>query len=381
MNLNKTSSQPERLLSLDALRGFDMLWITGGAVLITRLSGFSDAGWLTTMANQLDHVQWEGFRFYDLIFPLFMFIAGIAIPLSLKAKSALNIPKTRLAFTAFKRMIILILLGFLYNGVFRKGFEDARYLSILGQIGIAYFFAYIIVLYSKSFKSSVLWLLVILAGVSIIQLLVPVPGTGAGVLTPEGCINGYIDRLIVPGRLAYDANAEMTAGKGILDALGLLCIVSAIGITLMGIMTGQLIGMKKYDDYQKTGIMIVSGVILILVSIILSPYYPVIKKCWTTTYNLMAGGISLILFAVFYLIIDVWKIKKWAFFFRVIGLNSIFIYLLSAIVPVGNIADSFLGWLIIPAGEAGALVKAAGVVTLEWLLLYFMYRKKIFVKV
>jgi predicted acyltransferase len=378
----KNTSHPERLVSLDVLRGFDMLWITGGAVLITRLSDLSGAGWLKALANQMDHVSWEGFRFYDLIFPLFMFISGIAIPLSLRAKLSRNIPRKKLAWTAFKRMIILIVLGLLYNGVFKKGFHDARYLSILGQIGIAYFFAFLIVLYSKSLKMPAFWLFGILAGVSVIQLLIPVPGIGAGVLTPEGCINGYIDRLLVPGRLAYDAHAEMTPGQGIFDALGLLCIVSAIGITLMGTMTGQLIlHQKKYNDYHKTGIMIASGVVLILISLLLSPYYPVIKKCWTTTYNLMAGGISLLLFAVFYLIIDVWKIRKWGFFFRVIGLNSIFIYLFSVIVPMGNITDSFLGWLTVPAGEAGALVKAAGVVAGEWLLLYFMYRKNIFVKV
>ncbi|HBL76409.1 MAG TPA: DUF5009 domain-containing protein, partial [Prolixibacteraceae bacterium] len=122
--LKKASSTSEknRLLSLDALRGFDMLWITGGGSLIAVLAEWSGTGWLETLANQMEHATWEGFRFYDLIFPLFMFIAGIAIPLSVKSKLILNVSKKDLILKAFKRMMILIILGFLFNGIFRKGF-------------------------------------------------------------------------------------------------------------------------------------------------------------------------------------------------------------------------------------------------------------------
>jgi len=157
-NSTKVSSAPVkgRLLSLDALRGFDMLWITGGGSLIAVLAEWSGTGWLETLANQMEHATWEGFRFYDLIFPLFMFIAGIAIPLSVKSKLILNVSKKDLILKAFKRMMILIILGFLFNGIFRKGFTDARYASVLAQIGIAYFFAFVIVVFSKSFNIPVL---------------------------------------------------------------------------------------------------------------------------------------------------------------------------------------------------------------------------------
>ena len=121
-----------------------------------------------------------------------------------------------------------------YNGVFQNGFENPRFASVLGQIGLAYLFASLIVLYTKSFRQRLYWLAGILIGYSLIQLLVPVPGFGAGVLTPEGCINGYIDRLLLPGRLY----------GGVYDPEGLLCVVSATGITLMEL--------RKYFTDRKT---------------------------------------------------------------------------------------------------------------------------------
>ncbi len=375
---NKTR---ERLLSLDALRGFDMLWIIGGGYFITVLSELTDAEWIDKLAVQMGHVVWKGFHFYDLIFPLFMFISGVAIPFSVKSSLSKGITRNRIVLKVARRMIILILLGILYNGVFRDGFANARYASILGQIGIAYFFASLIFIYSGSFRTILLWLAGILGAVSILQLFVPVPGYGAGVFTPEGHINGYIDRLLLPGRLAYGPEGMLDSGNGIYDALGLLSIVSAIGITLMGIIAGKVFQGNRFSEYRKTGILAGTGAILIVTGLVLSPVYPVIKVCWTTTYNFVAGGISFILIAVFYLIIDIWKFQKWSFFFRVIGMNSIFIYLFVRIVPVGTITNFFLGWLIKPAANFGDLVAVSGSILVEWLLLYFMYRKNIFVKV
>ena len=379
---NKTPVSPDkgRLLSLDALRGFDMLWITGGGAFITTLATLTDARWIHALADQMDHVVWNGFHFYDLIFPLFMFISGVAIPYSVKSALAKNPSKGKLILKTFRRMVILIILGILYNGVFRNGFENARYASVLGQIGIAYFFASLIYILSGSVKATIYWIAGILAGVSVMQLFVPVPGIGAGVFTPEGCINGYIDRLYLPGRLSYGPEG-MISGNGIYDALGILSVFSAIGITLMGIVGGKILQEKSFSEYKKTGILALIGVCMIPVGVLLSPVYPVIKVCWTTTYNFVAGGISFLLIALFYLIIDVWGYKKWSFFFRIIGMNSIFIYLFVRVVPVGNVVSYFTGWITKPMGDAGNVVAVLFVIAAEWLLLWYMYRKNIFVKV
>ncbi len=369
----KTIRDKGRLLSLDALRGFDMLWIIGGSGIVNALAKNSDAGWLKALDLQMTHVTWNGFHFYDLIFPLFMFISGIAIPYSVKSALSKNPSKSKLILRFLKRMVILIVLGMLYNGVFKDGFANARYASILAQIGIAYFFASVIYTFSGSVKSTIFWITGILAGVSVMQLFVPVPGFGPGVFTPEGSMNGYIDRLYLPGRLAYF--------NGIFDALGILSVISAIGITLMGIIAGKVLQDKNFSEYRKTGILALIGIVLIPIAVILSPVYPIIKVCWTTTYNLLAGGISFLLIALFYLIIDVWGFQKWSFFFRVIGMNSVFIYLFGRIVPVDEITKFFAGWIIIPSGGYGEVIGAVVIVAAEWLLLWFMYKKNIFVKV
>ena len=135
----------ERLNSLDTLRGFDMLWIIGGGALIEALAKVTEWNWMEALANQMHHVSWEGFRFFDLIFPLFMFISGVAIPFALTSRLEKGTSKTSLHKKVFIRMILLILLGFIYNGALKNGFSNMRYPSVLSQIGIAYFFAALIV--------------------------------------------------------------------------------------------------------------------------------------------------------------------------------------------------------------------------------------------
>jgi predicted acyltransferase len=360
----------ERLLSLDALRGFDMFWITGGSYLVTVLAQYSGAGWLQPIAEQMDHVEWAGFRFYDLIFPLFMFISGVAIPFALVSKLEKKVPRNELAMKAFKRALTLVFLGLIYNGVFSNGFENPRFASVLSQIGLAYFFAAMIVIYTKSFKQTLYWLGGILGGIAILQLLVPVPGFGAGELTKEGCINGYIDRMLLPGRLY----------GGPFDPEGLLCIVSAISVTLMGSIAGHFLRDKSTTDQQKIKMLSLVGVSGIALALVLSTFYPIIKACWTVPFNLLTSGIGFLLMMSFYWIIDVKGWKKWSFFFRVIGMNSIFIYLLYDLVDVGRTSKYIFGWTVL-WGEFGQLISVIGTIMLVWSLLYYMYKKGIFLRV
>jgi len=358
----------ERLLSLDALRGFDMFWITGGSYLVTVIANYTGAAWLEPIVEQMEHVPWNGFHFYDLIFPLFMFISGVAIPFALVSKLEKNVPKYDLAKKAVTRGLILVLLGFIYNGVFSNGFENPRLLSVLGQIGLGYMFAALIVIYTKSFKSTLYWLGGILAGIGILQLLVPVPGVGAGVLTPEGCINGYFDRMLVPGRLH---------GK-VFDPEGLLCIVSAVSVTLMGSIAGHFLRKKSTTSQQKVKTLSLVGVSAIGLALLLSTFYPIIKACWTVPFNLLTSGIGFLLMMSFYWIIDVKGLKKWSFFFRVIGMNSIFIYLFHRFIEVNG--KLLFGWTVL-LGDIEPVLSAAGNIMLVWLLLYYMYKKNIFLRV
>jgi len=359
-----------------------MFWIAGGGILIRSLARNYPSDWLIALCNQFEHMLWNGFRFYDLIFPLFMFISGVAIPFSVLSKLEKGISRSRLVLKTLPRVMLLIVFGMVYNGIFRDGFSNARYVSILAQIGISYFFTTLIVLFSDSQKRRILWLIEIIAGVAFIQLLVPVPGIGAGVLTPEGCINGYIDRMILPGRLAYGPEGMLSKGQGIYDALGVLSTISSVGITLLGYFAGVILKLDKNSELQKVWLLLIAGIGLVVFSLFVSPFYPVIKNCWTATFTLLTGGISFLLLALFYLIIDVWGRTKWSFFFRIIGMNSIFIYLFCRLVNISFTSGFLFGWLtFLFKGESGELAIVCGNVLLVWLLLYYLYRKNIFIRV
>jgi predicted acyltransferase len=198
-----------------------------------------------------------------------------------------------------------------------------------------------------------------------------VPGIGAGVLTPEGTINGWVDRLLLPGRF-YDK---------IFDPEGVLCILSATSVTLMGGLAGLVLKSGKIAAYRKTVILAASGVGLTTLGYVLGSWYPIIKKAWTATFDIYAAGLSFILLALFYLVIDVWKLQKWTFFFRVIGLNSITIYLGTRMIDFDATSKFWFGGLARLSGAAGVLVIEAGVIAVEWLVLYFLYKQKVFLRV
>jgi predicted acyltransferase len=370
-----TQKQPERLRSLDALRGFDMLWIIGGGELAVALARVTNWRWLNWFAEQQEHVKWDGFHFEDMIFPLFMFISGVAISYAILGRVHRDGNRKKAALKVIRRGLTLVLLGFVYNGFFQLRFVDQgpfRFASVLGQIGLAYLFASLIVIYTRHYSFRLIWLGGILLGYAVIQNFIPVPGVGAGVLTPDGCINGYIDRMLLPGRLY---------GK-VFDPEGLLCIISATGITLMGAIAGEVLRARLWTNGRKLLILSGTGVLFIMIALLLKPVYPIIKSAWTTTFNLLAGGIALLLLSLFYLVIDVWKFRRWSFFFTVIGMNSITIYLGAQIIDFGHIGKFFLGGLQRLSGEDwGNVIMWIGFLAAEWVFLLLLYRKKIFLRV
>ncbi|KPL17142.1 MAG: hypothetical protein AMS26_02135 [Bacteroides sp. SM23_62] len=361
----------ERLHSLDALRGFDMFWIIGGGALFGALAKATGWGWVHVMEEQMHHVEWNGFRAWDLIFPLFMFISGVAIPYAITSKHEKGVTKPALIKKVFRRMILLVAFGLVYNGVLKDGFPGMRAASVLAQIGISYFFASLIVLHTSSIRARIFYLVGILGGISILQLLIPVPGFGTGVITPEGSINAWIDQHLLPGRLLY----------GTYDPEGVLCIISATSVTLMGAIAGNILRNKNVTPGRKAGILFLSGMGLVLLALVLSPVYPVIKKIWTVPFNMLTAGISLLLLSLFYFIMDVKGWRKGTFFFRVIGLNSITIYLGGRIIDFHHTSEFLLGWLAKPAEVFGPVVIITGLIISEWLFLYYLYKKKIFLRV
>jgi len=362
-----------RLLSLDALRGFDMLMIIGGSSLVIKLSHLGDWGWLNTLAAQMKHAPWHGFTFYDIIFPLFLYICGVSLVFSVASKINKGESNKEIYLSAFKRMAILMILGILYkNNPFHFDWGGIRYVSVLGRIGFTGFIVTLIVMNTTNFKQRLYWVAGLLVSYWAAMMFFPVPGYGAGNLTIEGNLAGYIDRALMPGKMI----------QGIFDENGFFEQIPATALVLMGAMSGQLLRSEKFTQINKVILLVISGIIAIALGILWGMHFPINKHLWSSSFILTAGGCCLLLLSLFYLIIDVLGYKKWSFFFVVIGLNSIAIYLGAKFIDFSYTADCLLnGFYQMSSEPLTQVIRAAGVLTLEWLVLYFLYKKKIFFKV
>jgi predicted acyltransferase len=367
-----TGSPPAstRLLSLDALRGFDMFWIIGGESIVEAAAKLTGWAWLVWFAGQLQHPEWHGFALYDLIFPLFLFIAGVSMPFSFEKRLARGDSKAQLYRHVIKRGLLLVVLGMIYNGLLEFDWPNTRLPSVLGRIGLAYMFAALIVLNSQA-RGQLLWIAGLLVGYWAALKFIPVPGYGAGDLSPGHTLTDYIDRSLIPGHLY----------RGDRDPEGLLATIPAIGTALAGAVTGQLLKSNRFNGYVKSAVMVVAGLICLGLAALWNLDFPINKNLWSSSFVLHCAGLSLLLLALFYLVIDVWRFRAWTFFFVVIGSNSILAYLARQFVDFGYTANFFFAGAIKHTGEYQELFTALSVFLTEWLLLYVLYRKQIFLRI
>lgn len=372
-NMNKKSSFVEnRLLSLDTLRGFDMFWIIGGEELIHALSKIYPNSFWNQFSKQLEHPYWNGFTFYDLIFPLFIFLAGVSTPFSIG--KALNDGKNKkeILLKVLKRGLILFLLGIVYNnGLEIKPIDDIRFMSVLGRIGIAYVFANILFLYVKE-TLLIYWF----AGLIIVYWLIlkftSAPGFSMGDLSMEGNFASYFDRNVLPGKLS----------RGIHDTVGLFNNIPAIGNALAGIITGIYLQKVEPTQSKKALYMALSGLIALVIAQVWNLDFPINKNLWSSSFVMQTVGLSLLLFALFYYVIDVLKYNHWTLFFQVIGMNSILIYISNKFIDWDYTVNAFFRWLEQLVGEPySVLVIAVAIVIIKWVFLKFLYNKKVFLRV
>jgi predicted acyltransferase len=370
-----------RLMSLDALRGFDMMWIISGEIIVHALAKATNYPFCNWMSDQLHHTTWNGFTFYDMIFPLFIFIAGISMPYSMgkkldHAKSGnIKAVKGEIYRALIKRTLILIVCGMVVNGLFQwKGYENTRFASVLGRIALSCFFAAIIYL-NTNLRSQLMWFAGLLLGYWAIMMLVPVPGFGSGVLTPEGNLEAFIDRILLPGKLH----------RAVYDPEGILSTIPAIGTALLGVFSGQFLkwNSAKWTMLRKSLAIGAAGLILLGAGALWDLVFPINKNMWTSSFVLFAGGWSLILLFVFYLVIDVLGFKKWSMPFIWIGMNSILIYMAAhGVINFESTATFLFGGLINFSPEPWHMVwLGVGILIVQLALLYFLFKKKWFLKV
>ena len=295
----------------------------------------------------------------------------MATPYSVGGKWKRNL-KAKALLACGKTGMILVILGIIYNnGLSLQPLSEIRFGSVLGRIGLAYMFANIIFIYFKQ-RGQLIWTGALLLGYWLMLLFTSAPGFAPGDLTLEGNFVSYADRLLLPGHL-YVNNIH--------DPEGLLATIPAIATCLLGILTGNFLKHSNATPTTKAVRILGSGAVLIAVSLLWNLVFPYNKNLWTSSFAMLVGGISMLLLAVFYYIIDV-KYKKWAFFFVVIGMNSILIYMSGHFIDWKYTTNAFFEWLVQLAGTPfNLLVFALCYIAVKWYFLYFLYKKKVFLRV
>jgi predicted acyltransferase len=363
----------QRLFSLDALRGFDMFWIIAGEHIFHNMATATHAPFWQMLSTQFTHPDWNGFHAYDLIFPLFIFLAGVSTPFSVGRDLEKGETKQKLTLRVIKRGVILILLGIFCNirALQFIPISEIRFCSVLGRIGIAYMFANIIWLHSSR-RAQYIWFCALLLGYWALLSFTSAPGFPAGDLTMQGNFASYIDRSILPGKLYLDIH----------DPEGLISAIPAISNGLLGIFAGLLLKEAGASPSVKARRLALAGAAFIAVALLWNLVFPINKNLWTSSFAVLTGGLSLVLLSLFYYIIDVRGYKQWAFFFRVIGLNSILIYISSRFIDWDHANNAFFKWMGQAAGPVyAAVAMSVGFMLVKWMLLYFLYKKKVFLRV
>lgn len=380
-----------RLASLDALRGLDMFWIIGGGTVAQAAASASGKPWLGWVPVQMKHVPWEGFHFIDLIFPLFLFMIGVAIPYALGKRLARGDSRARIYGHIVLRVVVMIVLGMMVNGSLLT-FDPAQFeltYSVLQMLALGYLVAAVLFLNLRA-RGQVIATIAMLLGYWILLAFVPGPGHEIGKFR-EGCNFG-------------DWVTEWMFGKWRGHQVGwVIGILGHASSAMLGVFAGQLLR-SGLDDRLKLRWLTVLGVACLAAGMFWGGWiaawfpglrlfgcdwsqwpiwFPIIKVRWTSSYALYAGGISFLLLALCYLIIDVRGHRRWAVPFLAIGANSIFAYMawLLCSSAFRRVSEVFLGGLKPYVGPWHETILAAGALATLWLLLGYMYRKGTFVRI
>ncbi len=368
-------SVSQRIASVDALRGFDMMFIMGGDSIGHAMEQMkaAESGVLYVLATQLNHVAWEGFRFYDLIFPLFVFIAGISLVFSL-TKIVENEGRAAAVRRVIRRGFLLWFIGVLYYGGWSKSIEGIRLLGVLQRIGLCYLFAGLLFLYCKP-RGLLIALGSLLLGYWALLTFIPAPGQDQVSFAEGMNLTNWIDSKYLP----------FFKWDGTHDPEGLLSTLPAIGTCLLGVFAGMFLRDPRTTGGRKALYLAGAGVAAIVLGHLWGLQFPVIKKLWTSSYVLVAAGWSAVLLAVFYWLIDVKGHARWAVPFIWIGLNPITIYLLGNVMSFDEIMGRVLGGPVkawadgISQGLGDVLISLGGM-GLAVFICYYLHRRKLYIR-
>jgi predicted acyltransferase len=366
--ITNQSGNTNRILSIDALRGFDMFWIVGGEMIFKSLDTIFHNAATQFISNQLDHVEWLGFHFYDIIMPLFLFIVGVSIPFSYSKRLKQGHSKKEIWKHALKRIVILWILGMAVQGnLLTYSFNTFHfYCNTLQAIAAGYFIATLLVLHFKVITQIILTL-VLLICFWIIMTLLPTP-SGTGLYEPLNNAALFLDKLIL------GSHQDGTFYSWILSSLN-------FGATTMfGVFSGYILR-TGLPGIKKVLVLLLYAASCFLIALFWDFVQPIIKHIWTGSFVFYAGSYSILLLAFFYLIIDVMNFKRWSMFFVIIGSNAIVAYVAWHLFDFKNLSDIFIVGLKQYTGTWYDLIRNTGGFATLFLLLWYMNKNRIFVKI
>ncbi len=361
----------KRLVSLDALRGFDMFWILGMEEVAGAIGHASDHPIPQFFATQLSHVEWQGFRFLDLVFPLFVFVSGVSLVFSL-SKSLESSGRAATIRKLVLRFLVLYTLGLIFYGGIAKGLDDVRFVGVLQRIAIAGLFAGLIFCFTGT-RGRIISCASLLLGYWALMCFVPVPGGVAGDFAegPQHNWANWIDLHYLPGR-KWDKTH---------DPEGMLSMIPAIATCLLGVLAGGYLRNAKADPTRKAATLILAGIVVAAAGWAWGMHFPVIKKLWTSSYVLVAGGYSLVLLGAFYWVIDVRGWRAWATPFVWIGMNAITLYMLRDLLKSEDLSKALVGGPVAASlGVWGEALLACVFTAINLTLAWFLFSRKIFLK-
>jgi predicted acyltransferase len=373
--------QTQRVESVDALRGFNFVWILCGDGIMLAIGGMSRGKGPVVgavggfLGEQLTHVAWEGLRFYDFVFPQFVFLTGVSIVLSLP-RLVEREGRARAHMRVLRRALILYLLGFIYYGGISEHWEDVRWLGILQRIALCYLFVSLMFL-NLDLRRMIAACVGLLVGYWALMTFVPVPGIGAGSFAPDTNLANWIDARYLPGHLWDETR----------DPEGLLSTLPAIASCLFGVFAGLLLRDVRVPAERKSLWLIGAGIVLVAAGHLWALQFPIIKAIWTSSFVLVTAGYSAILLGAFHQVVDVWGIRRWATMLVWIGTNAIALYMANNLINFAEVSQTLVGGDVaelldrtVTQGTGNLAVNGLGL-AFAVALAGFLYRCKIFIRV
>ncbi|MEP1490195.1 MAG: DUF5009 domain-containing protein [Algibacter sp.] len=367
--MEQTTKQNNRLLSIDVLRGFDMLIIIFADRFFAHLHEGSQTEFTKVLATQFEHPEWFGFHFYDIVMPLFLFVVGVVIPFSMERRVQEIGNKSKLYPHLIRRFIILFILGWIVQGnLLHFDIEEFQIFSnTLQAIAVGYLFTCVAYIHLNKMARYMLFI-ACLAVYALLLEFAGVPGIGNSQLLPDKNIAIYIDRFVFGD---FDDGYQYT---WLLSGLGFLAT------TLSGLFAGEVLRSKLPRERVARNLMLIGGGAIIL-GLLLSTVHPIVKKLWNSSFVLFSSGICFLLLALFYWFIDVKGYNKWSKPLRIIGVNAITAYVISHVINFPEISKEFLFGFEQYLGAYYDAFTVVGGFLIIYLILWYMDKNKTYIKI